>query len=182
MDNTCKKRFSWQLGNFPEGYDHKYTYSHIGYNLKMTDLQAALGVAQMAKLPEFCELRRNNFNYLTQRFQEEHLDDYFILPKATPNSNPCPFGFILTINSDQINREKFTQYLNDNNIGTRLLFGGNITKQPYFLNYNLKYRVVGDLENTDRIMKDTFWVGCYSGLSQIHLEYMVEKFKEYSIV
>lgn len=176
-DNTCGRRFNWQLGKLPYGYDHKYIYSEIGYNLKMTDLQASIGVAQMDKLESFTKKRKENFEYLYGKLKE--FEDYFILPKATENSEPSWFGFLLTIKEDsKINRTKFMQYLNDNGIGTRLLFGGNLTKQPYFVDYGIKYRQIGDLENTDIIMNNTFWIGVYPALEKEHLDYVYETFKK----
>jgi len=176
-DNTCGRRFSWQLGKLPYGYDHKYIYSEIGYNLKMTDLQAAIGVAQMDKLEYFTKKRKENFKYLYSKMKE--FGDYFILPKATKNSDPSWFGFLLTIKDNKINRTKFMLYLNDNGIGTRLLFGGNLTKQPYFIDYDIKYRQVGDLKNTDVVMNNTFWIGVYPALGKEHLDYVYEVFKKY---
>lgn len=177
-DNTCGRRFNWQMGKLPYGYDHKYIYSEIGYNLKMTDLQASIGVAQMDKLESFTKKRKENFEYLHNKLKE--FEDYFILPKATENSEPSWFGFLLTIKEgSKINRTKFMQYLNDNGIGTRLLFGGNLIKQPYFVNYNIKYRQIGDLENTDVVMNNTFWIGVYPALEKEHLDYVYEIFKKY---
>ncbi|ENN95791.1 lipopolysaccharide biosynthesis protein RfbH [Methanocaldococcus villosus KIN24-T80] len=177
-DNTCGRRFSWQLGKLPYGYDHKYIYSEIGYNLKMTDLQAAIGVAQMDKLGYFIKKRKENFEYLYNKLKE--FEDYFILPKATENSEPSWFGFLLTIkDSSNINRTKFMQYLNDNGIGTRLLFGGNLIKQPYFVDYGIKYKQIRNLENTDIVMNNTFWIGVYPALEKGHLDYVYEVFKKY---
>ena len=177
-DDTCGRRFNWQLGELPYGYDHKYIYSEIGYNLKMTDLQASIGAAQMDKLELFTKKRKENFEYLYNKLKEfEHC---FILPKATENSEPSWFGFLLTIKKNsKINRTKFMQYLNENGIGTRLLFGGNLTKQPYFVDYDIKYRQVGDLDNTDIVMNDTLWVGLYPALGKEHLDYVYEMFKKY---
>jgi CDP-4-dehydro-6-deoxyglucose reductase, E1 len=179
MDNSCGKRFSWKLGDLPYGYDHKYIYSHIGYNLKLTDLQAAIGVAQMKKLDSFIVRRRKNFDYLTKRFLEEKLNDYFILPKAIEKANPSWFGFLVTIKSDKIERAKLLEFLNKHYVATRLVFGGNIIKQPYFQNYNVKYRTVGTLENTDRIMNDAFWLGLYPGLDEKRLEITISTIKKY---
>ena len=176
-DNTCQKRFNWQLGKLPYGYDHKFTFSEIGYNLKMIDLQAAIGVAQMDKLSSFIEKRKANFRYLYDKLKE--FEDYFILPKATENSNPSWFGFLLTIKNNKINRAEFMQYLNKKGVGTRLLFGGNITKQPYFIDYKIKYRQIGNLENTDKVMRDTFWIGVYPGLNKKHLDYMYNVFRKF---
>lgn len=176
-DNTCGKRFGWQLGNLPYGYDHKFIYSEIGYNLKMTDLQAAIGVAQMDKLESFVKKRKENFAYLYQKLRE--FEDFFILPEATENSEPSWFGFPLTIKDGRIDRTKFLQHLNGKGVMTRLLFAGNITKQPYFIDYKIKHRQIGDLKNTDIIMNNTFWVGIYPGLEKEHLDYVYAAFKEY---
>ena len=176
-DNKCGKRFGWQLGNLPFGYDHKYIYSEIGYNLKITDMQAAIGVAQMNKLSNFIKKRKYNFDYLHSKLKE--FDDFFVLPEATEKSEPSWFGFLLTIKESKIDRTEFMRYLNENNIATRLLFGGNITKQPYFVNNNIEYRQIGNLENTDKAMNDTFWIGVYPGLGKEHLDYVYEKFKEF---
>lgn len=174
QDNTCKRRFGWQLGNLPQGYDHKYTYSHPGYNLKVTDLQAAVGLAQMCRLEEFLSIRQRNFNLLKEGLKD--LEDIFILPEATPQSEPAWFGFPLTLReSAPFTREELLIYLNGKKIGTRLLFAGNLTRQPYFA--DLEYRVVGDLKNTDVIMNQTFWIGIYPGLSERHVQYMLDCIK-----
>jgi len=165
QDNSCNNRYGWQVGELPKGFDHKYTYSRIGYNLKITDMQAALGVAQIEKLEGFITKRNTNWNYLMKRFQEEWFERYFILPEVTKNSEPSWFGFVLSIRPESgINREKLTKYLNDNKIGTRLLFAGNYLRQPAFIDYVKEYRVIGDLENTDFVMNQTFWLGVYPGL------------------
>jgi len=170
-DNTCGKRFNWQLGDLPHGYDHKYTYSHIGYNLKATDMQAAVGVSQLKKLPAFIEKRRANFDYLYQRL--EHLQEYFILPEATPNSNPSWFGFPIYVRPEaSFTRWEAVHWLEAHKIGTRLLFAGNLTRQPAYRGQ--KYRVVGDLARTEEVMERVFWVGVYPGLSQAMLDYMCE--------
>jgi CDP-4-dehydro-6-deoxyglucose reductase, E1 len=170
VDNSCNKRFDWQLGNLPPGYDHKYTYSHIGYNLKLTDMQAAVGLAQLEKLPQFIEQRRANFEFLYQHLQE--LEDVLILPEATPDSDPSWFGFILSVRENApFTRNELVQHLEKNSIGTRLLFGGNILRQPAYKNINC--RVVGELDNTDRVMNDSFWIGLYPGLTEEMLKYMV---------
>lgn len=176
-DNTCGKRFNWQLGKLPYGYDHKFTFSEIGYNLKMTDLQAAIGLAQMDKLNGFIKKRKENFEYLYSKLKK--FEEFFVLPKTIDNSEPSWFGFLLTIKNNKINRTEFMRYLNKKNIGTRLLFGGNITKQPYFVDYDIRYKQIGDLENTDRIMNDTFWVGVYPGLKREHLDYVYDIFKAF---
>ena len=176
-DNTCGKRFEWQLGDLPYGYDHKYTYSHIGYNLKVSDLQAAIGLSQLNKIDNFIEKRRQNFNGLTERLKAEELDKYFILPEATPGSNPSWFGYLLTIRDGvKIKRHKLTAELEERKVGVRLLFAGNLIKQPAFKDIN--YRVVGDLKNTDKIMSDSFWIGVWPGLSNNHLDYMVSTLKD----
>lgn len=175
-DNTCGKRFSWQLGNLPEGYDHKYTYAHLGYNLKITDMQAACGLAQLEKIDAFVQSRKDNFNYLTKKLQ--NLTDYLCLPKATDNSDPAWFGYPITIkDSAKISRVGLLKYLDQYNIGTRLLFAGNITRQPYF--ENREYRIVGNLKNTDKIMNDTFWIGVYPDLTTDMLDYVVEKLETF---
>ena len=175
-DNTCGKRISWQLGNLPEGYDHKYTYAHLGYNLKITDMQAACGLAQLEKIDAFVQSRKDNFNYLTKKLQ--NLTDYLCLPKATDNSDPAWFGYPITIkDSAKISRVGLLKYLDQYNIGTRLLFAGNITRQPYF--ENREYRIVGNLKNTDKIMNDTFWIGVYPDLTTDMLDYVVEKLETF---
>ena len=172
-DNTCKKRFEWQLGDLPYGYDHKYTYSHVGYNLKVSDMQAAIGLSQLNKLDYFIQRRRENFNGLTTRLKASGIDRYFILPEATPNSNPSWFGYLLTLrNGTQISRRELTAELEARKVGTRLLFAGNLTKQPAFSEVN--YRVSGSLQNTDKIMENSFWMGVWPGLSDRHLDYMVD--------
>lgn len=172
MDNTCGKRFGWKLGDLPEGYDHKYTYSHLGYNLKVSDMQAACGVSQLKKLDEFIRLRRRNFDELTRRLKAAGLEEYFHLPVATPNSNPSWFGFLLTIRDGvPLNRSKLTSTLEDRKVGTRLLFGGNLIKQPAFK--DVEYRVSGSLEHTDKIMHDSFWIGVWPGIDEPRLDYMV---------
>ena len=170
-DNTCQKRFEWQLGELPYGFDHKYTYSHLGYNLKITDMQAAVGLAQIPKIGEFVEARRQNYAFL--RKQLEALEAYFILPEATPNSNPSWFGFPLTVRKDAgFTRDDLVKHLNDKKIGTRLLFGGNLLRQPYMLGRT--YRTAGEIVNADIVMNDTFWIGVYPGLNEGSLGYMFE--------
>jgi CDP-6-deoxy-D-xylo-4-hexulose-3-dehydrase len=174
-DNTCKKRFGWQLGELPLGYDHKYTYSHIGYNLKVTDMQAAIGIEQLKKLPSFINRRIHNFDRLKAGLRD--LDEVFILPEATPNSEPSWFGFILTIkDGTEHSRTRITEYLEANKVQTRMLFAGNLIKQPAF--HGVEYRQVGDLANTDKIMHDTFLVGVYPGLTDEMIDYMILKIKE----
>jgi len=177
QDNACGKRFSWQLGKLPFGYDHKFTFSEIGYNLKMTDLQAAIGVAQMDKLDGFTRTRDVNFRYLMEKMQK--FDKFFILPENETGSEPSWFGFILSIREGTIERTELMQYLNDNGVGTRLLFGGNLTKQPYFVDYDIEYRQVGDLKNTDFVMENSFWVGLCQLLTKEHIDYMVGVFEKF---
>jgi CDP-6-deoxy-D-xylo-4-hexulose-3-dehydrase len=175
-DNTCNKRFGWQLGDLPFGYDHKYTYSHLGYNMKITDMQAACGLAQLESLENFIVKRKENFNFLYENLKD--LEDFLILPKAEENSDPSWFGFPLSLKEDnKFNRNELTKYLNQNKIGTRLLFSGNITKQPFMKNIN--YRIHKNLDTTDFIMNNTFWIGLYPGLSNQHLQYVVEKIKKF---
>jgi len=175
-DNTCGKRFSWQLGDLPSGYDHKYTYSHLGYNLKITDMQAACGLAQLDQVDEFVQTRKDNFSYLTEKLQ--NLTDYLILPEATENSTPSWFGFPITIKQNAgTSRLMLLKYLDQYNIGTRLLFAGNLTKQPYF--EGRKYRIVGNLVNTDIIMNQSFWLGVYPGLCNEQLDYIVDRLETY---
>ena len=171
-DNTCNKRFGWKSGDLPEGYDHKYIYSHIGFNLKVTDSQAAIGLSQLAKADSFIAKRRENHKSLYDLFKP--LEEHFILPEATKNSNPSWFGFMLTIRDPKkINRNKLVQYLENNKIGTRLFFGGNMIKQPAYI--NIEKRIVGTLDNSDKVMNDSFWIGVWPGLSEKHLIYIVDK-------
>jgi CDP-6-deoxy-D-xylo-4-hexulose-3-dehydrase len=170
-DNTCGKRFEWQLGTLPCGYDHKYTYSHVGYNLKATDMQAALGASQIAKLPEFIARRKENFGYLRSAF--EPLKDVLILPEATENADPSWFGFPIGVQPDApFTRNQLTGALEAAKIGTRLLFAGNLTRQPAY--EGLDFRVVGDLANTDFVMNNVFWIGVFPGLTHEMLDYVVE--------
>jgi len=169
-DNTCGKRFNWQLGDLPQGYDHKYTYSHMGFNLKITDIQAACGLAQLDKLDSFIQARKDNFDYLKAKLQS--CEDFIHLPEATENSDPSWFGFLITLKENAgVSRVNFLQYLDQNKIGTRLLFAGNLTKQPYMK--NRQYRIVGNLENTDYIMNNSFWIGVYPGLTKEMLDYVI---------
>jgi len=175
-DNTCKKRFCWKLGSLPEGYDHKYTYSHIGYNLKITDMQAAVGLAQLGSLDEFVAARKRNFSFLTEHLKS--CEKFLILPNATKGSDPSWFGYPITLReSTGFKRIDLMKHLDANNIGTRLLFAGNLVRQPYF--EGLNYRVSGDLTNTDKAMNDTFWIGLYPGLNEEMLSFMVEQLKAF---
>lgn len=174
-DNTCLKRYEWKLGELPEGYDHKYTYSHLGYNLKSGDIQAAIGLAQLDRLPSFIEARRKNWLYLLEGLQG--LEEYLVLPTPTRNSDPSWFGFALTVReSSPISRNALVQELNDKKIGTRLLFGGNLLRQPAFM--GTPRRVIGDLPNTDIVMNDTFWIGVWPGLTLPMLDFMIETMQE----
>ena len=174
-DNTCHKRFEWQLGDLPAGYDHKYIYGHIGYNLKATDMQAALGLSQLKKLDSFVAARKVNFEFLKRSLGD--LED-FIMPEATPNSDPSWFGFPITIRPDSgVDRTKLLRHLEEKKIGTRLLFAGNLLKQPAYR--NIEHRVIGDLKNSDLIMNNTFWLGVYPGLTQDMLTYVSDVIHEY---
>ena len=169
-DNTCGKRFNWQLGDLPQGYDHKYTYSHMGFNLKITDMQAACGLAQLDKLESFIQARKDNFDYLKENLQS--CKEFIHLPEATENSDPSWFGFLITLKENAgVSRVDFLKYLDQNKIGTRLLFAGNLTKQPYMK--NRQYRIVGNLDNTDYIMNNSFWIGAYPGLNKEMLDYVI---------
>ncbi|MDI6603792.1 MAG: lipopolysaccharide biosynthesis protein RfbH [Thermoanaerobacteraceae bacterium] len=172
-DNTCGKRFSQQHGELPFGYDHKYVYSHLGYNLKVTDMQAAVGLSQLNKLPEFIKKRQENFKLLYDRLKD--LEEYFILPKATENSEPSWFGFPITIKENApFNRNELINYLEKNKIGTRLLFAGNILKQPLFVNNDIEYKVIDSLKNTDIIMERTFWIGVWPGIKEKIADYIIK--------
>ena len=174
VDNTCGKRFDWQLGELPHGYDHKYTYSHIGYNLKLTDMQAAVGVAQLEKLDGFIARRKENFNYLLEQLRS--LEQDLILPEATPHSEPSWFGFPITVREDApVSRNFLVQHLDQHKIGTRLLFGGNLLRQPAYK--NVIHRAVGGSTETDRVMNQTFWVGVYPGLTRAMLDFIVSSIK-----
>jgi CDP-4-dehydro-6-deoxyglucose reductase, E1 len=180
VDNTCNKRFCWTKrdlgGDLPDGYDHKYTYSHLGYNLKITDMQAACGLAQLDSLVHFVRRRRENYAYLRSRLST--LQEFLQLPEVTPNSEPSWFGFPIVLKDTAgIKRTDLLNYLDENKIGTRLLFAGNITKQPYMFDQN--FRISGNLTNTDIVMKQTFWVGTYPSLTQEHLDYIAMKLEEF---
>ena len=175
-DNTCNKRFDWKLGDLPEGYDHKYIYSHIGFNLKVTDMQAAIGLSQLSKVDQFVAKRRENHKILYDLMKP--LEEFFILPEKTPNSDPSWFGFMLTVRDPKrIDRNKLVRYLEEQKIGTRLFFGGNMIKQPAYK--NIEKRIVGSLENSDKAMNDSFWIGVWPGLSKIHLNYISERLNSY---
>jgi CDP-6-deoxy-D-xylo-4-hexulose-3-dehydrase len=175
-DNTCGKRFDWQLGELPCGYDHKYTYSHIGYNLKATDMQAAVGVAQMGKLPAFIETRRQHFRYLASELRD--LEEYFILPEATPRSQPSWFGFPIAVRPEApFDRNELIRFLEQRRIATRLLFAGNLVRQPAYR--GVTYRTVGNLARTDFVMDRVFWIGLYPGLDERHLSFVVISVHEF---
>lgn len=175
-DDTCGKRFGQQFGTLPAGYDHKYVYSHLGYNLKITDMQAACGLAQLERAPEFIEARKRNFMALKNRLAS--LSDFLEVAQPTPNSDPSWFGFPITIKEcSGVNRVDLLKYLDQFKIGTRLLFAGNLTRQPYF--HGIEHRVVGDLTNTDRTMNQTFWLGVQPALSDEHFDFVAEKLEEF---
>ena len=174
-DNTCHKRFEWQLGTLPVGYDHKYIYSHIGYNLKATDMQAALGLSQLKKIDKFSDARKKNFKHLLKGLSKIQ---GLIMPRATEKSDPSWFGFPITLDPKHpVDREELLRFLDSRKIGTRLLFAGNLTRQPAYR--NVDWRVVGDLKNTDIVMKRTFWVGTYPGLTPVMLDYIIESIGEF---
>ena len=178
QDNLCGRRFDRQDGELPRGYDHKYVYSHFGYNLKVTDMQAAAGVAQLKKLPSFVERRRHNFARLRAALAD--MEEFFILPEATANANPSWFGFLLTCR-EGIDRTKIVRYIEEHGVQTRMLFAGNLTKHPCFDEMRRTgegYRITGALTETDRIMNDTFWLGVYPGLSDEKIDYMVQTVKD----
>ena len=178
-ENTCGKRFDWQLGDLPCGYDHKYTYSHIGYNFKMTDMQAAVGVSQLKKLPAFIAQRRANFQRLHQGLRD--LQEFFILPEATPNSDPSWFGFPIAVRPGApFNRNQVIRHLAQRKIDTRLLFAGNLLRQPAYK--DIRHRVVGTLDNTDFVMNNLFWIGVYPGLTHQMLDYAVDTFHKIPVL
>lgn len=175
-DNTCSKRFCWKLGNLPQGYDHKYTYSHLGYNLKITDMQAACGLAQLEQAQSFIDKRKKNFNFLHGRLST--CEEFLILPEATLHSNPSWFGFPITLKEDApVARLELLQYLDQKKVGTRLLFAGNLIRQPYMLGRN--FRVIGSLANTDRVMNQTFWIGLQPALTEEMLNYSATQIETY---
>ncbi len=176
MDNTCGKRFEWTLGDLPTGYDHKYVYSHLGFNLKITDMQAAVGLSQLDRLSGFIETRKRNFDILKTGLSE--LEDVFILPEATPNADPSWFGFPLTIRADApFTRDELVRHLNERRIGTRLLFGSNLLRQPYMIGRD--HRVIGDLKNSNIVVDRTFWIGVYPGLGESELGWMLDTIKTF---
>lgn len=180
IDNTCGRRFAWKLGSLPEGYDHKYIYSHLGYNLKATDFQAAIGLSQLERLDRFVRKRRNNFRLLYSGFKKMSLDEYFILPRWLIKSNPCWFGFPLTINERaQFHRRELIEFLEKQGIGTRLLFAGNILRQPVFTDNAPPFRVIGKLENTDKVCRDNFWIGVWPGISNEDIKRVLEAFASF---
>ena len=171
VDNTCGKRFDWQLGTLPCGYDHKYTYSHIGYNLKATDMQAALGVSQIAKLPRFIERRKENFAYLKNALKP--MEEYLVLPAAAEHADPSWFGFPIAVKEDApFTRDELTRHFDTMKIGTRLMFAGNLLRQPAY--QDIECRVVGDMKNTDYVMNQVFWLGVFPGLTEPMLDYIAE--------
>ena len=182
IDNTCGCRFTGKFGTLPYGYDHKYVYSHFGYNLKVSDMQAAVGCAQLEKFPEFIELRKHNFEYLKNGLKD--FSEFIHLPEKTENSDPSWFGFMITLKGDvNYTRNEVVEYLEKNNIQTRNLFAGNITRHPCFedLKENKDYRIIAELKNTDKIMNDSFWVGVYPGMTEVKLQYIVDKIKEFLV-
>ena len=176
MENTCGKRYDWKLGDLPRGYDHKYIYSHAGYNMKITDMQAACGLAQLSRVKDFIKSRKNNFKYIYNNLKSH--EEFLILPRATENSDPSWFGFPITLRDNLlITRTDLLRHLDKKKIGTRLLFSGNVTKQPYML--NKKFRVVGNLKNTTNIMNNTFWIGLYPGLTHQQLDFVTDQIKKF---
>lgn len=175
VDGTCGKRFAWKLGELPQGYDHKYTYSHIGYNLKVTDMQAAVGLSQLKKVKKFINKRNTNFDYLKSKLAG--LEDKLILPEATKGCEASWFGFLISVKEDSsVSKQELCEHLEDKKIGTRQLFAGNLVKQPMF--EGVEKRIIGDLANTDFIMNSSFWVGCWPGLDEVHLDYIADTIRE----
>ena len=175
-DNTCGKRFEWKIGDLPQGYDHKNTYAHMGYNLKITDMQAACGLAQLKKINFFIQKRKENYKYLHSIFQD--FNEFLDIAEATENSDPSWFGFLMTLkNNTGFSRDDLCRFLNDHKIGTRLLFAGNVIRQPYMK--DKVYKIHGTLINADKIMRDTFWIGLYPALSKEHFDYCYEIFKKF---
>jgi CDP-4-dehydro-6-deoxyglucose reductase, E1 len=173
QDNTCEKRFGWKMGDLPDNYDHKYIYSHLGYNMKTTDMNAAVGLSQLSKVDGFVAARRDNFTWLSEAFRREGLDEHFVLPEATPGSEPSWFGFLLTIRENSpLQRREVVDYLENHRVGTRLLFAGNITKQPAF--ESVEYRTPVPLTNSDIIMERSFWIGLWPGIKSEQRNYMME--------
>lgn len=175
-DNTCNKRFCQKLGELPFGYDHKYTYSHLGYNLKITDMQASVGVSQLKHLEKFIKKRRENFDFLFKNFQQ--FEEFFILPQSATNANPSWFGFALTLRENvRFSRQELIIFLEEHKISTRLLFGGNLLKQPYMQNKD--YKIIGNLKNSDIVMNNSFWIGVYPAINFEQLNYVVDIFKKF---
>jgi CDP-4-dehydro-6-deoxyglucose reductase, E1 len=175
-DNTCGRRFGWQMGSLPYGYDHKYIYSHVGYNLKVTDMQAAIGVEQLKKLPSFIEVRKINFKILYDEFKK--YDEHFLMPKSEEKADPCWFGFpILVKEGAPFSRDQFVDHLEKNQIATRMLFGGNLTRQPAYT--DIKSRSIDPLENTDLVMNNLFWIGVYPGITEDKIEHVIKVIKDF---
>ena len=177
--DTCNNRFNWQLGDLPKGYDHKYIYSHVGYNLKMTDMQAAIGLSQLNKIDNFIETRRQNWKLLKTALVDAGLEEFFIFPEATKNSDPSWFGFLITVRDNApFTKSEMVSYLENSGIGTRQLFAGNLIRQPAFK--SVPHRTFGDLHNTDKVMHDSFWIGVWPGIDNQRRSYMVSKIKEFT--
>ena len=176
-DDTCKHRFTKQFGELPLGYDHKYVYSHFGYNLKVTDMQAAIGCAQLKKLPDIIDMRKKNWTYLREQLNQ--FSDKLVLPEPAENADPSWFGFLICVKNDAgFTRDTLVQYLEQNNIQTRMLFAGNLIKHPCFDEMRTSgkgFRTVGSLENTDKIMSNVFWIGVYPGMTKEMLDFMIRK-------
>jgi CDP-6-deoxy-D-xylo-4-hexulose-3-dehydrase len=178
--DTCNNRFDWQLGDLPKGYDHKYIYSHIGYNLKMTDMQAAIGLSQLNKVDNFIAARRQNWKLLKSALVDAGLEEFFVFPEATKNSDPSWFGFLITVRDNApFTKSEMVSYLEDSGIGTRQLFAGNLIRQPAFK--GVPHRTFGDLPNTDKVMRDSFWIGVWPGIDSQRRSYMVSKINEFTI-